>query len=111
LITESLKEYSKKRILTEFKSLDDWIQNRNHEDKKQLIIDQLEEKGILLHELQEQIGKDLDPFDLICHIAYDQPALTRRQRAQKVQTSSYRNQYSEQARQVINYLLDMYADQ
>jgi len=111
LITESLKEYSKKRILTEFKSLDDWIQNRNHEEKKQLIIDQLEEKGILLHELQEQIGKDLDPFDLICHIAYDQPALTRRQRAQKVQTSSYRNQYSEQARQVINYLLDMYADQ
>jgi type I restriction enzyme, R subunit len=65
----------------------------------------------LLHELQEQIGKDLDPFDLICHIAYDQPALTRRQRAKKVQTSSYRNQYSEQARQVINYLLDMYADQ
>lgn len=111
LITESLKDYSKKNILSNYHSLDEWIQTRNSEDKKQIIIDQLEEQGIFLDELQIQVGKDLDPFDLVCHIAFDQPALTRRERADQVQKSHYRAKYGEQAKQVIQYLLDSYADQ
>jgi type I restriction enzyme R subunit len=111
LITESLKDYSKKSILTNYHSLEEWIQTRNSEDKKQIIIDQLEEQGIFLDELQTQVGKDLDPFDLVCHIAFDQPALTRRERVNQVQKSHYREKYGEQAKQVIQYLLDSYADQ
>jgi type I restriction enzyme R subunit len=112
LITESLKDYSKKIILDNYRSLDERISNRQHEDKKQVIIDQLESQGILLHELQEQLGKqELDPFDLICQLAYDQPALTRKQRASQAKKSVIRGKYGEEAKQVINYLLDMYADQ
>lgn len=111
LITESLKDYTKKNILHEYKSLDNWITIWKWADKKQLIIDQLEEQGIFIDELQAQVGKELDPFDLVCHVAFDQPARTRKERADSVKKSHYRAKYGDQARQVITFLLDSYADQ
>lgn len=76
-----------------------------------MLIEQLEEQGVFLDELQAQVGKDLDPFDLVCHVAFDQPPLTRKERADNVKKSHYRAKYGDQARQVITYLLDSYADQ
>ncbi len=110
LINESLKDYSKKNILWEYKTLDDFINAWEDSDKKQAIIDELEDKGVLLEELQNQIGNDMDPFDLICHIAFDKPALTRRERANNVKKRDVFTKYGEKAREVISLLLDKYAD-
>ncbi len=86
LITESLKDYTRKTVRKEFASLDDFLRRWNSADKKQAIIDELEEHGVLLEALRRRrVGKDFDPFDLICHIAYDQPPLTRKERAEQGQ--------------------------
>ena len=86
LITESLRDYSKRALKNRFASLDDFLRRWNAADRKQAIIDELEEEGLSLEPLAEEVGKDLDPFDLICHVAFDQPAAhpprARRQRAQ-----------------------------
>ncbi len=79
--------------------------------RKQAIIEELEEHGVLLEALAEEVGKDFDPFDLICHIAYDQPPLTRRERAENVNKRNYFTKYGEQARAVLEALLDKYADE
>ena len=71
----------------------------------------LEEHGIILDNLAEEIGKDYGDFDLICHIAYDQPPLTRKERANNVKKRNYFTKYGEQARAVLNALLDKYADE
>lgn len=111
LITESLKDYTKKNILNEYKSIDDFLNIWQHADKKQVIINELEEKGIFFDELQNQVNKDLDPFDLICHIAFDRPALTRRERVNNVKKRDIFAKYGEEAKAVIWLLLDKYADQ
>ncbi|MCK0134834.1 DEAD/DEAH box helicase family protein [Arenibacter sp. S6351L] len=108
LITESLKDYSKKNIEKEFSSLDDFLQKWNASDKKEELIRELAEHGVLLEALREDVGKDLDDFDLICHIAFDQPALTRQERANKVRKRNYFTKYSETAQKVLNSLLDKY---
>ena len=69
------------------------------------------EQGILLYELQEEVGKDFDPFDLICHIAFEQPALTRRERANNVKKKNYFTKYGDNARTVLDALLNKYADE
>jgi type I restriction enzyme R subunit len=68
-------------------------------------------QGILLYELQEEVGKDFDPFDLICHVAFEQPALTRRERANNVKKKNYFTKYGDNARAVLDALLDKYADE
>ncbi|WP_445454827.1 EcoAI/FtnUII family type I restriction enzme subunit R [Flavobacterium sp. 25HG05S-40] len=108
LITESLKDYSKKNLEKEFTSLDDFIQKWNNAEKKEELIRELAEHGILLEALREEIGQELDDFDLICHIAFDQPALTRSERANKVRKRNYFGKYSETAQKVLNSLLDKY---
>ena len=65
----------------------------------------------MLEALAEEVGKDLDPFDLICHVAFDQPPLTRRERAENVQKRNDFTKYGEQARAVLEALLDKYADE
>ncbi|MDP2903645.1 MAG: DEAD/DEAH box helicase family protein [Methylovulum sp.] len=110
LITESLKDYTKKNLLKEFRSLDDFLTRWNTADKKKALIEELEQHGILLENLREEVKKDLDIFDLICHVAWDKPALTRRERAKNVRKRDYFAQYSEQAQQVLQALLDKYAD-
>ena len=111
LITESYKDYSRKKIQSEYESLDDFIQKWNGAKKKQIIIDELEEHGIVLDNLAIDVGKDYGDFDLICHIAYDQPPLTRKERANNVKKRNYFTKYGDQARAVLNALLDKYADE
>lgn len=111
LITESLVDYTKKNIRSEYATLDDFLQKWNSVDKKTVIIKELEEKGIFFDELQEEVSKDLDPFDLICHIAFDMPPLTRKERANNVRKRNYFGKYNNVAKQVLEALLDKYADE
>ena len=110
LITCSLKEYTKTGILTSYRSLDSFLQAWNDAEKKKIIIQELENQGLIFEELKEEIKSDLDIFDLICHIAWDAPALTRKERAENVRKRNYWTKYGEQARNVLNALLDKYAE-
>jgi len=111
LITESLKDYTKKNIRQEYASLNDFIQKWNSSDSKKAIIEELEQQGVLFDELNKEIGKDLDPLDLICHIVFDKPPLTRKERAENVKKRNYFTKYGEKAKAVLNALLDKYADE
>ena len=111
LITESLVDYTKKNIRKEYATLDAFLQKWNSADKKTAIIKELEAKGIFFDELQEEVSKDLDPFDLICHIAFDMPPLTRKERANNVKKRNYFGKYNDVARQVLEALLDKYANE
>lgn len=111
LITESLKDYSRKNIVKEYSSLDHFIQKWNETEKKEELISELAEQGVLIEALQEEVGLDLDAFDLICHIAFDQPALTRKERANKVRKRNYFAKYGETAQKVLNSLLDKYENE
>ena len=111
LITESYRDFSRKQIKSEFRSLHDFLTRWNNSRKKQAIIELLEEHGIIFDNLAEIVGKEYGAFDLICHIAYDQPPLTRRERAEKVKKRNYFTKYGDQARAVLNALLDKYADE
>lgn len=110
LITESYKGFTKKQVKQEFASLDDFLRKWNDADKKQVIINLLEEHGIILENLAELVGKDYGDFDLICHVAFDQPPLTRKDRANNVKKRNYFTKYGEQARAVLKGLLEMYSD-
>ncbi|MAY01823.1 MAG: restriction endonuclease [Gammaproteobacteria bacterium] len=111
LITESYRDYSKKHIREEYASLDDFLSKWNNTKKKETIIQELEEYGITLNNLAEEVGKEYGDFDLICHIAWDMPPLTRKERANKVKKRNYFTKYGEQARAVLESLLDKYADE
>jgi type I restriction enzyme R subunit len=74
------------------------------------VISELAEEGLLLEPLMEEVGKEFDPFDLICHIAYDQPPLTRRERANNVKKRDVFTKYGPQARAVLEALLNKYQD-
>lgn len=109
LITESITDYSKKNILGEYATLDSFLQAWNSESKKQAIIDELQERGVLLEALREAAGNpDVDDFDLICHIAYDKAPLTKAERANNVRKRGYLYKYSEMAQKVLEALLDKY---
>ena len=111
LITSSLKDYTRNRVREQYRSLDDFINKWNSADKKHAIIKELTEQGIVLENLKEEIGKEMDIFDLICHTAFDQPPLTRSERVKNVKKRNYFTQYGEQARKVLEALLDKYADE
>jgi len=110
LITESLKDYTRKNIRTAYASLDAFLTAWKKADRKQVIVDELTKQGVFLDELADQVGKDLDPFDLICHVAFDQPPLTRRERAAKVRKRNVFGKYGDKARAVLEALLEKYAD-
>ncbi|MGI2304076.1 EcoAI/FtnUII family type I restriction enzme subunit R [Staphylococcus cohnii] len=112
LVTESLIDYTKRNILKEYASLESFLNRWNSEDKKQAIIDELTEKGVFLDVLRENEDlKDLDDFDLVCHLAYDQPPLTKAERAKNVKKRSYIYQYQDVAREVLETLLEKYKDE
>ena len=111
LITGSLKDYTKAQVHKEFATLDDFLNKWNSSDKKQAIIDELEENGIIYENFKEEIGKDMDIFDLILHCAYDKPPLSRKERADNVKKRDYFTKYSEQAKAVLETLLQKYADE
>jgi len=110
LITESYKDFTKKQVHQEFSSLDEFLKKWNNASKKQAIIDLLEEHGVVLENLADIVGKEFGDFDLICHVAFGQPPLTRRERANNVKKRDYFTKYGEQARAVLQGLLDLYAD-
>lgn len=110
-ITTSLKDHTKEIIKNKFASLDDFLQKWNATERKEAIIAELQEQGIMVEALYEAVDKQVDLFDLICHVAYDQPPLTRRERAGNVKKRNYFTKYGEQAKQVLEALLDKYADE
>jgi len=111
LITESLRDYTRKGLQRHFAGLDDFLKRWKAAERKQAIIEELEREGLLLDSLLEEVGKELDPFDLICHVAFDCPPLTRRERAAKVRRQDVFNPYGPSARAVLEALLDKYQDQ
>jgi type I restriction enzyme R subunit len=111
LITESLREYSKRAVTNHFASLDTFLRRWSAADRKQAIIDELEEEGLRLEPLAEEVGVDLDPFDLICYVAYGRPPLTRKERAEGVRKRDVFAKYGPQARAVLNALLQKYQDE
>ncbi|MEI8313113.1 MAG: type I restriction-modification enzyme R subunit C-terminal domain-containing protein, partial [Verrucomicrobiota bacterium] len=110
LITESLRDYTRKTVRNAYTSLSDFLTAWNSAERKQAVIDALAGQGVFLDELAEQVGRDYDAFDLVCHVAFDQPPLTRRERAERVRKRHVFARYGEQARAVLQALLQKYAD-
>jgi type I restriction enzyme R subunit len=111
LVTESLRDFTKKALKKRFASLDDFLKRWKTAERKQVIIEELENEGLSLDPLAEEVGKDLDPFDLICHVVFDQPPLTRRERADNVRKRDVFTKYGPHARAVLEALLQKYQDQ
>lgn len=111
LVTESLRDFTKKELRKRFASLDEFLTRWRSADRKQVVIDELEQEGVQLEALAQDAGKDLDPFDLICHVVFDQQALTRRERADKVRKRDVFTKYGQQARVVLEALLQKYQDE
>lgn len=110
LVTESFEEVGRDQVRKIYRSLDDFLKRWNAEERKKAIVDELFDQGILLDQLQEKLGQDLDPFDLICHVAFDQRPLSRSERARNVKKRGTFAQHSEMARRVLDILLEKYAD-
>lgn len=110
LVTESFKDYTRKTLLKEYASLDDFTHKWQGAERKQAIIKELEQQGIIWEVLAEEVSKELDPFDMLCHVVYGQPPLTRKERAENVRKRNYFTKYSDAAQAVLNTLLDKYAD-
>jgi type I restriction enzyme R subunit len=111
LVTESLRDYSKKAVTSRFASLDSFLKRWRSADRKQAIIEELEEEGLRLEPLADEVNPNLDPFDLICYVAYGRPPLTRRERADNVRKRDVFAKYSLQARAVLDALLEKYQDE
>lgn len=110
-ITISLKDHTKEIITEHFATLQSFLNKWNETDRKEAIIKELEEQGVLVEALQNAVNKELDLFDLVCHVAYDQPPLTRKERANNVKKRNYFTKYGVEARKVLEALLDKYADE
>ena len=110
LITESLKEFSKKALGKHFASLDQFLKKWNAADRKIAIVEELETEGLLLEALADEFGTHIDPFDLILHLAFDQPPMTRKQRADLVRKLNIFEKYGTQAKAVLEALLIKYQD-
>ena len=111
LVTESLRDFTKKALRKRFASLDDFLKRWKAAERKQAIVEELEAEGLPLDLIALELGKDLDPFDLICHVAFDAKPLTRRERADNVKKRNVFNKYGDQARAVLDALLAKYADE
>lgn len=114
LITESLRDYTRNTVRKEYASLDAFLRRWTEAEQKQAVIAELESQGVLLDALAEEVGKKtdqaFDPFDLVCHVAFDRPALSRKERAEQVRKRDVFARYGDEARAVLNALLDKYAD-
>ncbi len=111
LVTESLHDHTKRTVSGKYASLDDFLSTWDRAAQKGAIIMELEERGILLDALKDEVGREYDAFDLICHVAFGQPPLTRRERANNVKKRDYFSNYGEKAKAVLDALLEKYADE
>ena len=110
LITTSLTSYSRDQLRAQYQTLEAFLVDWNHAERKKAIIDALQKQGVFLDELAQQVGREYDVFDLICHVAFDAPPLTRRERADNVRKRHVFAKYGMQARNVLDALLDKYAE-
>jgi type I restriction enzyme R subunit len=114
LISESLNDYTRKAVRREFASLDDFLRRWTGAERKKAVIAELEAQGVLLEALADEVrrtrDKVFDPFDLICHVAFDRPPLSRRERAEQVKKRDAFAKYGGKARAVLDALLEKYAD-
>jgi type I restriction enzyme, R subunit len=110
LITESLRDYTRKTVQKAYTSLNAFLNAWKDAERKQVIIEELASRGVFLDELADQIGRDYDVFDLICHVAFDQPPLTRRERVERVKKRNAFAKYGNSAREVLQALLQKYSD-
>lgn len=110
-VTTGLKDHTKEIIKGKFASLNDFLNKWNSTERKEAIIAELQEQGVMVEALYDAVDKQVDLFDLICHIAYDQPPLTRKERANNVKKRNYFTKYGDQAKKVLEALLDKYADE
>ncbi len=111
LVTESLRDFTRKALKKRFASLDDFLKRWKATERKQAIIEELEAEGLPLDPIMDELGRNLDPFDLICHVAFDRKPLTRRERADNVTKRDIFTKYGPQARAVLDALLAKYADE
>ncbi|RTL76116.1 MAG: DEAD/DEAH box helicase [Bradyrhizobiaceae bacterium] len=111
LVTESLHDFTKRTLSNRFASLDDFLRRWNSAERKQAVVEELEAGGLPLEQITKELGKDLDPFDLICHVAFGKKPLTRRERAQNVRKRDVFTKYEGHARAVLDALLAKYADE
>lgn len=111
LITESLTTYTRDLIRRQYATLDHFLQHWTAAERKAAILDELRAQCVVFDELHAEVGRDLDPFDLVCHVAFDRPPLTRQQRAARVRKHDIFTRYGDQARAVLDALLDKYADE
>lgn len=106
---ESIIDYTKSNIFSEFASLDNFILQWSAEERKEKIRNLFQESGINLDQIKHDEGlDDVDDFDFICHIAFDQKPLTRRERAEKVKKRNVFAKYGADARAVLEALLEKY---
>ena len=110
LITESLHDYTRKNVIRQYATLDAFLNSWTKAEQKTVILKELEERGVFFDALEDEVGKGFDPFDLICHVVFGQPPLSRRDRAAKVKKTSYFTKYGEQAKRVLDALLEKYSD-
>ena len=116
LITEDyrvlLKDDMKKTLQAEFGTMTDFLRRWNIAERKQAVLEELADHGVPLDILQQAVanGSELDVFDLVAHVAFDQKPLTRRERANNVKKRDVFGKYGDQARAVLEALLDKFAD-
>lgn len=111
LTAESLRDHTRRAVTNSYESLDRFLTRWKGAERKAAIIEELQGQGVLIEALEAMVGVDYDAFDLICHVAFDQPPMTRRERAENVKKRDVFTRYGETARQVLAALLDKYADQ
>lgn len=111
LITESLTDYTRKTVKKHYATMEAWLRHWNEAEQKAAVIEELSQHGVFFEELREKAGKDLDAFDLICHVVYDQPPLTRKERAENVKKRDVYTRYGKEARAVLDALLNKYANE
>lgn len=113
LETTNLIDFTRKNIRQQYASLEDFLKRWNKETRKQIIIDELKEYDVLIDAVKEANPalNDSDVFDVICHVAYGQKPLTRKERAENVKKRNYFAKYEGKAREVLEALLEKYADQ
>ena len=110
LKTLSFVEFSRENLRKHYASLDAFLTKWQGAERKAAILEELLEQGFLLDELAAQVkDRELDPFDLICYIAFDRPPLSRRERARSVKKRAAFDRLSLLARNVLDALLDKYA--
>jgi len=114
LITESLKDFTRKKVKAQYATLTDFLKGWNEAERKQAIIEELAEQGVmwddLIKDVSKKLGAEPDPFDVICHIVYDQPPLSRKERAEQVRKQDYFSKYEGASKEVLDALLDKYTD-